>query len=479
MIKQIFILIMVPFLCLLSGCFSSFETIRDVRELKQDHKAYLDVSAAEALMMNAEEQQQRDRDYNSRHFSPWHDSQPRCSLADITAEFIKYGRNRGYGENGRKHAKNWIKKLKANARLQDYPGVGYPAITIRHTSLRALPTGKPHFSSSRRAVSGYPFDNLQATAVMVNTPVFVSHISRDRAWVLVETGYYFGWMRAEDVAALPADFIKNWETGRYAVMVKDKTPLCDGEGLFLFRASLGTIFPMANNGENDMEILVAVADADRRAVLKKVVITKDAVAAKPVPLTMAQMARMGNELINEPYGWGGLYGNRDCSAMIRDLFAPFGIWLPRNSADQAQKGGAFVDLSALSNEEKEKKIILEGIPYLTLLWRKGHIVLYMGTYNGEPLVFHNFWGISTRTVLGRRGKLVVGHAAITTLHPGRELLNYDRAAADLTTNILGMTLLAQRSGRPALIKPKNTLYTGMQHNAASGFFTKSSASPSR
>jgi cell wall-associated NlpC family hydrolase len=443
-------LITVFWFCLFSGSFSSCEAIRDVRDLKQDHAAYLDVSAAKDLMMSREEQQQRDRDYNSRYFSPWHAHQSRYSLADIRQEFEKYRKNRGYGTNGRKHKRSWIKKLKANARLQDYPAVGYPAITIRHTSLRALPTSKPHLSSSRQAVSGYPFDNLQVSAVVVNTPVFISHISRDKAWVLADTGYYFGWTRSEDVAELPANFMNNWETGRYAVIIKDKTPLCDGEGLFLYRAPLGAIFPMVNNGDKQMDILVAVADADRRAVLKKASVTRDAVAAKPVSITKAQMARMANELINEPYGWGGLYGNRDCSAMIRDLFAPFGIWLPRNSTDQAQKGGTFIDLSMLSNEEKEKKIILEGIPYLTLLWRKGHIVLYIGTYNGEPLVFHNFWGISTRTARGRKGKLIVGHAAITTLHPGRELLNYNQAAADLTTNILGMTLLAQHSGRPVL-----------------------------
>jgi hypothetical protein len=73
-------------------------------------------------------------------------------------------------------------------------------------------------------------------------------------------------------------------------------------------------------------------------------------------------------------------------------------------------------------------------------------MLYMGVYDGEPLVFHNLWGISTRTALGRRGKLIVGHAAITTLHPGRELRNYDEAAADLTKNLMGMTLLVEGSG---------------------------------
>ncbi len=449
MIIQIVSIITLMFLCLPSGCLSADQTIRDIRELRQDHRAYLGVGASESRMMDPEEQKRRDQEYNSRHFSPWHQDRPCSGPEDIAAEFEKYEQNRGYGKNGRKYAASWIKHLKANARLQDEPDAGYPAITIRHSSLRALPTEEAHFNSPEQALSGHPFDNLQATTVMVNTPVFISRVSRDKKWVWAETGYYFGWLRARDVAAVSADLVKDWETGRYAVIVKDKTPLHDAEGRFLFQAPLGAVFPRVNDGPAGVEILVAVADADHHAVLKKITLPKDAAAAKPVPMTAAQMARLANELINEPYGWGGLNGNRDCSAMIRDLFAPFGVWLPRNSTEQALEGGTFIDLSALSAREKEEKIVSQGIPYLTLLWRKGHIMLYMGTHNGKPLVFHNLWGISTMTAPGRRGKLIVGHAAITTLHPGRELPDYHKAAADLATNILGMTLLVQGSGSPA------------------------------
>lgn len=449
MIIRLASIITLMFLCLPSGCLSADQTVRDIRELRQDHTAYLGVGAPESRMMDPEEQKRRDQEYNNRHFSPWHRDRPQSSLDDIVYEFEKYEQNRGYGKNGRKHGPDWIKRLRANADLQDYSDAGYPAITIRHSSLRALPTGEAHFNSSEQALSGHPFDNLQATTVMVNTPVFISHISRDKKWVWAEAGYYFGWLWARDVAAIPADFMKDWETGRYAVIVRDKTSLNDAEGLFLFRVPLGAVFPMVNDGPAGVEFLVAVADADRRAVLKKVTLPKDAAAAKPVTMTTAQMARLANELIQEPYGWGGLNGHRDCSAMIRDLFAPFGVWLPRNSTEQALEGGTFIDLSALSAQEKEKKIVSQGIPYLTLLWRKGHIMLYMGIYNGKPLVFHNLWGISTMTAPGRRGKLIVGHAAITTLHPGRELPDYHKAAADLATNILGMTLLVQGSGSPA------------------------------
>lgn len=433
-------LLTVILFCLSPGFGRAAETIQDIRELRQDHRAYLDLSTPETLMMDPQEQQQRDRQYNDRHFSPWRRDRPQSRLEDIVFEFEKYEQSRGYGKNGRKHGRDWIKRLRANAGLQDYSGAGYPAITIRRSDLRALPTGEPHFKSSQQAVSGQPFDNLQATAVMVDTPVFISHASRDKKWVWAETGYYFGWMRAQDVAAISADFLKSWETGRYAVIVRDKTPIYDAQGLFLFRTSLGTVFPLVSEGEEDVEILVAVADAGG-AVLKKISLPKEAAAAKPVPMTTAHMARLANELIQEPYGWGGLNGHRDCSAMIRDLFAPFGVWLPRNSTEQALESGTFIDLSALSAEEKEKKIVSQGIPYLTLLWRKGHIMLYIGVHDGKLLVFHNLWGISTRTVPGQTGKLIVGHAAITTLHPGRELPDYHKAAADLSTNILGMTLL--------------------------------------
>lgn len=449
MVKRLACLIILMFLGLPSGGRSADEAIRDIKELKQDHTVYLAAKFPEARLMDPEEQKRRDQEYNQRHFSPWHRDRPQSSLADITVEFEKYERNRGYGKNGRRHGADWIQKIRANAGLQDYSGSGYPAITIRPSSLRALPTGDPHFNTSQQALSGHPFDNLQATAVEANTPVFVSHVSRDKKWIWAETGYYFGWVQIQDVAVLPVDFLKSWETGCYAVIVKDKTLLYDGQRVFLFRVSLGAIFPLLNDGEVEVEIHAAIADANGHAVLKKVILPKDAAAAKPVPMSAAQTARLANELINEPYGWGGLNGHRDCSAMIRDFFAPFGVWLPRNSKEQALESGTFIDLSGLSAQEKETIILSKGIPYLTLLWRKGHIMLYIGSHEGRPLVFHNLWGISTMTAPGQRGKLIVGRAAITTLHPGRELPDYHKESADLATNILGMTLLVQESDDPA------------------------------
>ena len=185
--------------------------------------------------------------------------------------------------------------------------------------------------------------------------------------------------------------------------------------------------------------------------MKSAIVSKDAGASKPLRLTKFNIAKMANELINESYGWGGLYQNRDCSAMIKDLFAPFGLWLPRHSADQAKEGGTFIDLQKLSPKEKELMILKQGIPYLTLIWRKGHIMLYIGSYQGRVLVFHNFWGVRTKDFLGRETRKIVGHAAITTLHPGIEFQDSDNPEKGYLNGILGMTLLVN-PGNPEISK---------------------------
>jgi hypothetical protein len=126
--------------------------------------------------------------------------------------------------------------------------------------------------------------------------------------------------------------------------------------------------------------------------------------------------------------------------MTRDFFAPFGIWLPRHSADQAKKVGTFIDLQKLDPEQKEQFILQQGIPYLSILWRKGHVMLYIGEQNGRALIFHNVWGLKTRDLRGREGRKIIGKAVITTLYPGAELYCLDPEGL-LLKNISAMTVL--------------------------------------
>ena len=113
--------------------------------------------------------------------------------------------------------------------------------------------------------------------------------------------------------------------------------------------------------------------------------------------------------------------DRDCSAMTRDFFAPFGIWLPRNSAQQAKKG-RIIDLSGMSDEEKERTIVEKGVPFQTLIHLPGHIMLYVGSIGKKAYVMHNMWGIKT----GDNGRYIIGRGVISGLHLGENLPEADK-----------------------------------------------------
>jgi len=419
---------------LLSACTHMPETIRDIHDIPQDHTQYI---TADYLFMSEEDQKISDAKYNILFFSPWHRTKPVRSLESVRKSFHAFELNPGYGENKRKHDVSWVPGLLDNADLGHYPNAGFPGITLYNADLRVLPTHKPVF----RSAGGYPFDRLQESLIAANTPVYISHISRDRAWFLVETPYAHGWIDVRHILRVDENFMQKWQNGSYAVIIKDEIPVYDDQSHFLFKAPLGALFPAIGETDHAIRVLHASTDVDRKAVVKESLITKDAIAIKPLSMTGANMARVANRLMMEPYGWGGLYENRDCSSMLKDFFAPFGIWLSRHSSDQAKRDGHFIDLASLSPEEKKKTILRQGIPYMTLLWMKGHIMLYIGQYRGEPIVFHNFWGVTTTNFWGIRDRLIVGHAAITTLRPARVFPYASPGENNFLQNVIGMTLI--------------------------------------
>ncbi len=439
-------LIIVLFL-LLSGCLAAPDTIRDVRELPQDHASYFTgITASEEPLAQAS-QARMDEDYNTIFFSVWHEKNPFHALPErVRQDFVKYTFKPGYGENKKKHPSSWLKKLQGNALLNNYPNVLSRGITTRNTNLRELPTNAPHFHTRDGDSLGWPFDNLQRSSAPANTPVFVCHLSADKSWALVETSFTYGWIPVEDFAFVDNEFVKTWESGRYAVIIRDHTSVLDDNGRFLVRASVGHIFPLMSVAADKIQVSVAVADPSGQAVIRRGFVSGEAAAAKPLRFNMVNAARIANEMIGEPYGWGGLYGNRDCSSMTRDFFSVFGIWLPRHSEDQVKETGTYIDLQGLNPEEKEKVILEKGVPYLSLLWRKGHVMLYIGRKDGRALIFHNIWGIRTKDLRGREGRKIIGKAVITTLQPGQELIDIDSAAGSLLDHIAAMNILKPASG---------------------------------
>ena len=126
--------------------------------------------------------------------------------------------------------------------------------------------------------------------------------------------------------------------------------------------------------------------------------------------------------------------------MLRDFFAPFGIWLPRNSYQQSQVGRK-VMLEGLDDETKRKTIIEQAIPFETLLYKEGHIVLYLGTYHDEIVVMHDVWGVKTMQD-EEEGRVIIGKNVISTLHLGKELKYYD-LSNDMLKKLVSMNIVTE------------------------------------
>jgi hypothetical protein len=356
-------------------------------------------------------------EFKRRYFAPWTASAPLFDNTESLENMQKEGKSGWYGVNKRKVAPKQMQELLDNCALDRFPSRNDTAIAVAPGHLRGLPTYLPLYSSADSA----PFDMLSYPQVKLNEPLRVLHVSRDGVWLFVETGYSNGWIEARDVALVERPLIESWMRGPHLVIVRDFVPIREGDGLATFRSKLGTILPLVREQQGWWDVTVASAGDGGRAETASSRVPRDAAAPFPLRFENEHIAQVGDQLLGQPYGWGELYDLRDCSALLRDFFLPFGIWMPRTSADQIASVKQRHDLAVLTPPEKLELIRSKGVPFLTLLYKPGHIMLYAGTdAQGRPLIFHDAWSIKVKDGAGERTQ-IIGSSAITTLEPGKEL----------------------------------------------------------
>ncbi len=418
------------------SCSLKYQTVNDIKHVPQNAFYFVKQNGR---LISSDFQQLLDNYFNRFFFSPWKKTKSSYTKKTAFWGFYVYPNREVYGENKRRIPKSWFAKLRENADIENFPSLNLWGITVSNTDLKVFPTQKPIFYSFDKAGEGFPFDYNQNSAVYIGTPLFISHISKNKQWYYVETPFASGWIKANDVAFVDEEVKQIYQTGKYVAFIKEDISLTDENGNFLSKGLIGVVLPLVKEEKDNYEVFVPVKDTDGYAVLKTVKVSKDVSVIKPMPFTEKNIAKIINETLNKPYGWGGLYLNRDCSANIRDIFVPFGIWLPRNSTSQA-KSGIFVSLENLSPKQKEEFIAKSGIPFLTLIWMPGHIMLYIGNKNGKPYIFHNFWGIKTK-IFNKEGRVIVGMSAITSLSPEKGIMFVDKQKGIFLKRIKGITYI--------------------------------------
>jgi cell wall-associated NlpC family hydrolase len=372
-------------------------------------------------LIDTDFQQKRQAEFYNHYFgnaSPWsaeylnkilHAPAP-DDLKSIELDILQHFNNQdkpadqiGYGENFHPYYKAWIDTLTDNIDIAQFSNMIYQprhrGIAIDNLHARVLPTDDVHFYSYKSAGQGYPFDNLQMSALWVGTPVYILTETHDRAWLLVVTPEYIGWVKSNGIAHVDNQFIMEWKSKakqNLAAITKTKSSIVDEKGTFRFSAYVGSVFPMSEN-----YLLIPVMNTAGYAEIHHARILLDEAVKMPQTATPHHFRELLTTLIGRPYGWGNMYFYNDCSAELKSLLTPFGIWLPRNSADQVH-AGKIVDMTAAPAEQRLDYLVKNGHKLLTLVYIGGHIVMYVGQYPNpsskehEPmaLTYQNIWGLS-------------------------------------------------------------------------------------
>jgi cell wall-associated NlpC family hydrolase len=135
------------------------------------------------------------------------------------------------------------------------------------------------------------------------------------------------------------------------------------------------------------------------------------------PLTRRALLEEAFAALGRPYQWGG----RDCSGFLLDLFAGFGLELPRNSSEQARAGAFTIDVGA-DVSERERLALIDAAAQggIVLLHFPGHIMLYLGrAAAGQPMILHAFAEYLVPCPGGGETIVSPNRVAVTTLELGR------------------------------------------------------------
>lgn len=391
--------------------------VADLKNFSQNASSYMPKDP-DARIVDAPRAAELAADFIAHRYAPW--TSPDLSYLDLTLDaLVSYQKQvvkkNFFTDGGRVFPKAEMQKIAANMAFDLSAAAPRPGVCLVDEDVRVIPCASALYTdadSAKGARGLLKQDVIQTSSIKPGEPLAVWAASRDSKWYLIATDAFAGWIPARSAAIVRPDAMSAIIASPHVVAVSDDIMVhpTGGEPVVV---KMGALLP-TKEGRPLLPIRNKTAFASFS--------TFDAPSASfadfPRPFTArAALAAMA-EMAGEPYGWGGLNGHRDCSALTRDYFSLFGIWLPRNSADQAAKYKS-ASVSKLSRSAKEKKILSDAIPFATLLHMPGHIMLYVGEANGRAVVFHNMWGVRVKRD-GRDARVVVGQAAFTSLRPGAE-----------------------------------------------------------
>ena len=308
--------------------------------------------------------------------------------------------------------------------LRDYMNIGAIdnsvktryALTVKYTNQKIVPTELSLLKGKEEIF----FDRNQNSALDIGTPIAILHSTKDGKWHFGIAPTSSGWIRDKDIAfGKKSDIDGFLNTKKFIITTEPKSSIKIGDRYYDY-LRMGVRLPYVLTVDNMVMVLVPTRDENGKLILTNGTIRSNHTHKGYLDYTPNNILTEAFKFLNAPYGWGGSFGEQDCSKFIQEVYATVGIKMPRNSLSQSNVGDKFLKLLSLSKEAKTSLLINSAHIGTTIIHLKGHIMLYIGEYKGEPYVIQTVWGDSNRYY-------PLGRTAVTSLNFNNYLNQVDRA----------------------------------------------------
>ena len=262
-------------------------------------------------------------------------------------------------------------------------------IAVRHTNLKNVPTLTPDKMGMRE--NGKSRWDLFCFGILkIGKPVTVLHRSKSGEYVFVQCEIGYGWVKSIDIAFGSKREIDSYANARDFI-------LCTGDRVAFYSDNdcayasgsfrMGDRLPLAAK-DNPRLVKVPVRLMSGKFITETAWLAKNAdVHVGFLPYTRRNVIVTAFKLLDNVYDWTGAWLGRQHEATYRDIFCCFGFELPYYGSlfTFFNRNDERVLLPDVGQEEKYK-IFLDHEPFITLQKCNGHAQLYIGEYNGTPIV---------------------------------------------------------------------------------------------
>lgn len=336
-----------------------------------------------------------------------------------------------YDVDGKPVAATVLEAILANRQLDGIPASQATryGLVVQRADLRTFPTHLRVF----RSADDTDIDRFQESGVFPGTPVVIAHVSADGRWWFVVSPSYAAWIEARSVAIGTAKQVFGYVdkspyrivTGAsvHTVFTREAPALSELQLDMGVRVPLWTDWPADTpvNGQHAYTahvIELPTRGTDGSLGFAPALLQKNAdTAADYLPLTRSNILRQAFKFLGERYGWGHAYNGRDCSGFVAEVYRSMGVMMPRNTSDQSVSPAFAKHIFTEADTPAQRSEAAHAAELGDLVYIPGHVMLVIGSMNGDPWVIHDTTGATVRSADGRRVRVKLNAVSVTPLVP--------------------------------------------------------------